>query len=151
MRKISLVLLWIVFLNSCKEKPVTPGKQVSFREACAGKYWSKEEKGLFVGERIAFPGFFKFSTGLQTDTILLELYETAQRTGKPITVSVRVSGEKNGIDPLPREVRQADIRIHTNGGEVLGVDDRIVVHAEHIGSPGDEQSCLFKAVMLEKG
>lgn len=143
------VLFVLLFATACKQE--ARGKVVEFKEVCSGKYWAKEQRGDFKGERIAFPGFFKFSTGLQTDTILLDLYENPEKTGKHITVSVRVHGGKNGIDPLPKEVKQSDIKIHANGGETLSVADRVIVHGEHIASAGDEQSCLFKAHILEKG
>ena len=40
-----LCLLVTLTLSQCKEEP--KGKSVAFAEACGGKYWAKEVKGLY--------------------------------------------------------------------------------------------------------
>ncbi len=149
MRKIFCLLITLS-LSQCKEEP--KGKPVAFAEACGGKYWAKEVKGLYEGERIAIPGYLSVSGMLlQNDTINLDLYETPDRKGKLITVSVRTHGGKNAIDKLAKTYQEGDLKIHTATGETLGSKDKVVIHAEHIGSPLGEPSCLFKAFIIEKG
>lgn len=149
MRKIFCLLITLS-LWQCKEEP--KGKPVAFAEACGGKYWAKEVKGLYEGERIAIPGYLSVSGMLlQNDTINLDLYETADRARKSITMSVRTHGGKNAIDKLAKTYQEGDLKIHTATGETLGSKDKVIIHAEHIGSPLGEPSCLFKAFVIEKG
>ncbi len=145
-----IIFVVLLGITQCKEEP--KGKPVAFSEACSGKYWAKEVKGLYEGERIAIPGYLSASGMLlQNETLNLDLHENAGRTGKSITVSVRTHGGKNAIDKLDKTYKDGDLKIHTATGETVGSKDKVVVHAEHIGSPLEEQSCLFNVFMIEKG
>jgi len=144
--------LALIVLSACSPKPEQRGTAVKFTEVCSGKYWVKPiGQAMFKGERIAFPGHLYFSGGLQTDSILLDLYETSDKKGKRILVSVPVNGEKNGIDALPKESKQSDLRIYTNSGDVLGAGDRVIIHGEHIGDDSRAPACLFNTFIIEKG
>jgi hypothetical protein len=148
--KTTFTLLLLVLLLNCKEEP--KGKPVAFSEACNGKYWAKEVKGLYEGERIAFPGYLSLSgMELQTDTINLDLHEKPDRLGKKIVVSVRVNGGKNGIDKLGKVFKEGDLKIHVASGETLGSNDKVIIHGEHIGDSLGNPLCLFKAKIIEKG
>ncbi len=148
--KRSIIFAILLAFTQCKEEP--KGKPVAFAEACSGKYWAKEVKGLYEGERIAIAGYLSASGMLlQNDTLNLDLHETPDRSGKSITVSVRTHGGKNGIDKLAKTYQEGDLKVHTATGETLGSKDKVVVHGEHIGSPMEEQSCLFKIFIIEKG
>lgn len=152
MQKKTAILLFAItfFALSCKEEP--KGQLVTFAEACGGKYWAKLEKGLYKGERIAFPGYLSVEgMAMQSDTLILDLHDNADRKGKAISVSVRTHGGKNGIDKLKKTYTPGDLKIHTATGETLGSKDKVIIHGEHIGSPSPEQSCLFKAFIIEKG
>jgi len=145
----TLVLLIAVGAVACK--PQARGQKVTFAEACNGNYYSKRINGEYIGPRIAFPGYISLSgMGLQSDTLLVELYETKAKKGKPIRVSLYTHGGKSSIDKLPSRYKPSDLKINVESGEVLTSEDKVIVHGEHIGGPG-EALCLFKIFVIEKG
>lgn len=144
-----IALLAVLATVACK--PQARGQKVTFSEACNGNYFSQRVKGEYIGPRIAFPGYISLSgMGLQSDTLMVELYETPAKKGKPIRVSLYTHGGKNSINKLPSRYKPSDLKINVETGEVLTSEDKVIVHGEHIGGPG-EPLCLFKVFVIEKG
>lgn len=145
------IVLLLIAVHAVACKPQARGQKVTFAEACNGNYFSQRVKGDYVGPRIAFPGYISLSgMGLQSDTLMVELYETPAKKGKPIRVSLYTHGGKNSINKLPSRYKPSDLKINVETGEVLTSEDRVIVHGEHIGGPG-EPLCLFKVFVIEKG
>lgn len=149
--QVAAVITLLAALVNVACKPQARGQKVSFAEACNGTYYSKRINGEYIGPRIAFPGYISLSgMGLQSDTLLVELYETPGKKGNPIRVRLYTHGGKNSINKLPAKYTPSDLKINVETGEVLTSHDKVIVHGEHIGGPG-EPMCLFKVFVIEKG
>lgn len=84
----------------------------------------------------------------------VELYETAEHKGKPVTVRFREGDGSSEMTPLPEKFTQKDIKLKTNNGEIVGTSEklRLTGYAETKGDSNDMQEfgCHLNVKKIEK-
>ena len=97
------------------------------------------EKGLSVGKNISIEGYLSLQNlmSLQSNTIMVNLFEEKEAKGKSISVSFPVGEKENQMESLPDSYKVEDLKVHTNLKEIVGPNDKVRIHGIRLGSSLD--------------
>jgi hypothetical protein len=144
-------LLWwvavIASLVGCKEDP-KPGTPVTFETVCDEKFDSTMEQGLSVTKRVTLEGYLGAPRMMFcSDTCNLDLHPTAARDGRSISIAIKIGGDENQMDELPKDFSDSDVKVHTKDGKVIGVGGKLRVTGGRLGTK-KEKACQITGVDL---
>jgi hypothetical protein len=142
MKKILYIFLLVLSTTSitfCTQEKLEPGISVNFESIQSQEYEPVIEKGLSVGKNISIEGYLSLQNlmSLQSNTIMVNLFEEKEAKGKSISVSFPVGEEENQMESLPDSYKVEDLKVHTNLKEIVGPNDKVRIHGIRLGSSLD--------------
>lgn len=146
---------FLLFVLACGGGTSTPPKQptvIAFGDICKPENHDKD---------ITIEGFVWTTksvnckrTARTTRLCNVELYETAEHKGKPVTVRFREGDGASEMALLPEKFTQNDIKLKTAGGEIVGATEkvRLTGYAETKGDSDNmkEFGCYINVKKIEK-
>ena len=152
-RKLSifLVVLSISNIAFCTQEKLEPGTPVTFDSIQAQEYEPVIEKGLSIGKNISIEGYLALqeTMSLQSNTIMVNLFEEKEKKGKSTSVSFLVGQKENQMESLPDSYKEEDLKVYTNLKEIVGPNDKIRVHGIRLGSSQDN-TIYIESKWIEK-
>jgi len=137
-----LLSLAFVSLSACRP---APAEKVAFESVCDARFDPVMKQGLAEKKRIAVEGYLDFGKSFMTvcsDTCQLELFPDAARTGAPLIVNVKVGADEARMEPLPNEFTPADLKVHSEGGKILGAGAHVRLSGGRLGSKATQDCQL---------
>lgn len=147
-RSLVLAILAANLLVSCKAAPREPAEQVAFAQLFDTKFDPTWEKGDPVYKRVTVEGYLDIPRGMfvvSGATGDVVLWATADRSGKSITMYLKVGEGANQVSEYPDHYKDSDLKVHTADGKTLGVGAKVRVTASRGGSASDG-TCSLTAI-----
>ena len=120
LRNILLALsLLALTLAACSQAAPTVAEEVDFAAVCdtANK-----------GQRVAVQGYLRLPDSFTGDlSVVLRLYETADLSGTPIGVQIRLGTKANQVEQVPAEYNDEDLKVHLSNGQVVEFGTKVKV------------------------
>lgn len=146
LRIILLILLSLIVTNSCasNQGPPTVGELRDFATVC-----DKANDG----KRLAVEGYLRWPKSFTgTTSAVLRLYPTADASGSPIGVQIRIGKEPNQLELPPKQYNDRDLKVHLASGDVAGVETKVRVSGNvYFPTVSGELSCALENPLVEKG
>jgi len=126
MRKLLALLMLVLWTCGCGSKAAPPATPMTFATV---------DDEANNGKQVSLEGYPRLPRmGLVNDTIGLDVFEQPEGKGKKITVFARVGTGNNECEKPPKEYTQADLKLHTIDGTVIGADTKVRVSGQVLWS-----------------
>jgi len=100
-------------------------------------------------KQISLEGYLRLPVStLVSDTMLLDLYETSDAKGKPVSVSIYIGNSANRVEKPPKDYTSKDLKVHANDGSLVDPQQKVRVAGKMIYSK--DASILFMPVDIQK-
>ncbi|NBP59048.1 hypothetical protein EBU71_21365, partial [bacterium] len=148
---IFLLISSVLITTFCTQEKLEPGIPVNFDSIQAQEYEPVMEKGLSVGKNISIEGYLSLQNlmSLQSNTIMVNLFEEKESKGKSVSVSLPVGEKENQMEGLPNPYKEEDLKVHTNLKEIVGPNDKVRIHGIRLGSSLDN-TVYVQSIWIEK-
>jgi hypothetical protein len=145
--RISLfIILTLIVTSACtsNQGPQTVGELRDFAAVCDK---SNDGKRLAVEGYLRWPKSF---TG--TTSAVLRLYPTADASGSPIGVQIRIGKEPNQLELPPKQYNDRDLKVHLTSGDVAGAETKVRVSGNvYFPTVSQDFTCALENPLVEKG
>jgi hypothetical protein len=105
------------------------------------------------GKRLAVEGYLRWPKSFTgTTSAVLRLYPTADASGSPIGVQVRIGKEPNQLELPPKQYNDRDLKVHLTSGDVAGVETKVRVSGNvYFPTVSQDFTCALENPLVEKG
>lgn len=117
----AVVIVLILCMAACSEGPKGPGVLVTFDTVC-----DKANDG----KRLALEGYLDFPESFKSKeiTIMMRMHPALGPRGPAVVgVSVPLGNAANQVELPPKQFTAADLKLHTQDGQVAGFRDKVKV------------------------
>jgi hypothetical protein len=91
------------------------------------------------------------SVSLKSPYLNGRLFEKTQKAGRFISIILKIGTGKNQAEKLPVYFKDKDLKIHTNGGEVAGVHDKVrITGTRYYHDKDNTRSYYISVDLIEK-
>lgn len=146
-----LFVLLVASATFCTQEKLEPGIPVSFDSIQSDEFEPVMEKGLEVGKHVSIEGYLGLQDimSLQSDTIMVNLFEDSEKKGQKISISFPVGSNENQMEGLPDTYKEDDLKVHTNLKEIVGTKDKVRIHGTRLGY-SKESTIYIRSKWIEK-
>lgn len=101
-------------------------------------------------KQISLEGYLRLpASAMVSDTMLLDLNETAEPKSKSVSVSLYIGSSANHVEKPPKDYTDKDLKVHANDGSLIEPNQKVRVSGKFIFSASGG-SILFKPVDIQK-
>lgn len=101
-------------------------------------------------KQISLEGYLRLpASAMISDTMLLDLNETAEPKSKSVSVSLYIGSSANHVEKPPKDYTDKDLKVHANDGSLIEPNQKVRVSGKFIFSASGG-SILFKPVDIQK-
>lgn len=124
----------VALLAACSPPP--PGTPVTFATLC--------DEGN-ADQRVSLEGYPRLSEGMTmvSDTLTVYLWEEPDRGGESVYTSLKIGTGANQVENIPDDFTDADLKIHINDNQVIGLDNKIRMHGRVLRSESIDEEGVF--------
>ena len=146
LRIVLFILLPLIVTSACasNQGPPTVAELRDFAAVC-----DKANDG----KRLAVEGYLRWPKSFTgTTSAVLRLYPTADASGSPIGVQIRIGKEPNQLELPPKQYNDRDLKVHLAGGDVAGVETKVRVSGNvYFPTVSQDFTCALENPLVEKG
>jgi hypothetical protein len=139
------ILFSILVTGACStnQEPPTVGELKDFSTVC-----DKANNG----KRVAVEGYLRWPQSFTgTTSAVLRLYPTADASGSPIAIQIRIGQQPNQLELPPKQYTDRHLKVRTSNGEVAGVETKVRISGSvYFPTVSQELSCGLENPLVEK-
>lgn len=122
---------------------------MTFADFCDAKYDLPAGSDDLV--RVSIEGYLAppETYNMCSDTCSFDLLESPEPGSRSIRYSVRFGSSKNHLEPLSDSFKLEDFQLHTQGGNTVGLGDKVRLSGGRLGTAAQDDCQLYRVDLIE--